>query len=161
MKRILAPIAVVLVILGFLVWWMSPTQVVKRRTSSLMNTLTMAEGSGQAERQSGSFSLTGLLEKELTLEAPNYEEANGTFDRTTVESGFSALANNAKFTKFEVKEFREVEVVGDEATVTAQVESVVALPEFRPLDGLYEVTMIWRKEEDGWRLAKAKWSESR
>ena len=160
MKRIFVIAAAVLVIGGFFIWWLSPAQVLKRQTEKLLSALTLVEGRNKAMGQMGVFSLNSMITKELELESPT-EQANGTFDRETVESGFSYLSSQAEFTKFDVREFQSVLVEGDRATVTALIEGVVALSNFRPVDGLYQVTLNWNREDDGWRLSKAKWVESR
>lgn len=158
MKKILIPVAAVLFV-AFLVWFLSPVQVVKRRTNKLMNTLTMEEGSGGTGRQFNVLALGNLIAEEITLETPDIEAANGEHGRDVINSGFSWLAGNAKFTKFEVVEFHSVVVDGDKATVSAKIEGVVVLPTYRPADGLYEVELDWKKEDDGWRLARSKWSQ--
>lgn len=160
MKRIFVIAAAVLVLGGFFIWWLSPAQVLKRQTEKLLSALTLAEGRNKAMGQMGVYSLNSMIMQQLELESPT-EQANGTFDRETVESGFSYLSSQAEFTKFDVREFQSVSVEGDRATVTALIEGVVALSNFRPVDGLYRVTLDWNREEDGWRLSKAKWVESR
>ncbi len=158
MKRILIPLVSAVILAAFFGWWLSPGEVVKRRTKSLMNTLTIGEGSGAATRHAGNFSLERLIAERLALETPVYEEASGEYDRTQITSGFSAMAGQAKFTKFRVEEFHSITFAGEEALVSATVEAVVALQEYRPLDGLYEVEFVWTHGDDGWRLSRMKWS---
>lgn len=159
MKR-LSIIATVLVAAVFLVWWLSPTQVVKRRTEKLMSTLTLEEGSGSAARHLNTLAFGNLIAEEVSLVAPTIEEASGDFDRSDLNNNFAWLTTQATFTKFEVVEFRSVEVDGDNATVEAKIEGIVSLRSYRPADGLYMVELGWRKADDGWRLARAKWTES-
>jgi hypothetical protein len=152
--------AALIVIGGFLVWWLSPGQVLKRRTEKLLSALTLTEGRNKALGHMGVYSLNSMITKELELETPT-EQANGTFEREQIESGFSYLGSQAEFTKFDVKDFQSVAVDGNRATVTVLIEGVVALSNYRPVDGLYQVSLDWQLEEDGWRLSKAKWVESR
>ena len=159
MKRNLPIAAAVVVIGGFLFWYLSTEQVLKRRTEKLLSVLTFEEKRSMMGSQMGSYSLNALVAKELVLESPS-SEANGNFGRDQIESGFAWLGGQAKFTQFEVKEFQAVTVNGNLATVEALIDGVVALSEYRPVDGLYQVTLDWQKEDDGWKLAKAKWVEA-
>src|SRR5687768_7476175 len=105
MKKILIPVAVLL-IAGFLAWYLSPTQVVKRRTNKLMKTLTLEQGSGGTGRHFNTLALGMLIAENLSLETPAIEEANGDHSRDAINSGFAWLAGqNGSFTKFEVVEF--------------------------------------------------------
>lgn len=160
MKRLAAVIALVLSV-AFAIWWFSPTQVVKRRTNKLMGTLTLEEGSGSAARHLNTLSFGGLIAEEVTLDVPGVGEANGEFSDQDLNAGFSWLTTQARFTKFEVTEFTKVGVGGDRAEVSAKVEAVVALPDYRPADGAYLMDLSWVREEDGWRLVRVKWREAR
>ncbi len=135
-------------------------QVVKRRCKTLLETLTLESGSGNAGRQLATYSLNALLASEVELETPSIDEANGTFERSEMESAFSWLCGQAKQTRFELEEFHSVIVSGDRADVALALNALVELPTYRPADGRYEVTFQWQKEKDGWRLARARWIEA-
>ena len=159
MKRpvILAIIFAVAGILG--VWWFSPTQVLKRRTESLLATLTLDGGTGKTSRHMAVYSLNARLASEVELVNPTIPEANGTLERSDIEAAFSWLCDQAKETRFKVKKFKSVTVNGDTAQVTLSLESLVVLPTYRPADGVYDATFDWRKEKDGWRLTRAVWKQ--
>ena len=159
MKRfaILAVSLAVAVIFGG--WWFSPTQVLKRRTESLLATLTLDSGTGKAGRQMAAYSLNALLASQVELENPEIQEANGNFERAELESAFSWLCNQARQTRFEAGKFHSVSVSGDAAKVKLSLTGLVELPTYRPADGTYEVTFDWQKEEDGWRLSRAVWQQ--
>ena len=53
----------------------------------------------------GVYSLNALLASEVELENPTIEEANGTFERSEMESAFSWLCEQAKQTRFELEKF--------------------------------------------------------
>lgn len=161
MKRILIPVAIVAVLAGFLFWWLSPTQVVKRRTMRLMDVMTMSEGSSPATRHLGVYSIGNLISSELVLDTPTISDANGIFQRSQIESGFSWLAGAAKSSTLKIEEIESITVNGNEATVKATIDAVVILSEYRPADGRYDVELDWRKEEDGWRLIRALWIDLR
>jgi hypothetical protein len=160
MKRYaISALTIVLVAaLGF--WWFSPEQVLKRRSKTLLSTLTLDAGTGIPGRQMGTYSLNALLASEVELENPTIREAQGTFDRAEIESAFSWLCNQAKQTRFELDHFREITVTGDKATVELTLIGLVELPNYRPADGKYDATFNWVKENDGWRLARASWKDA-
>ena len=159
MKR-LVPVLVVVALLGaFGFWWFSPVQVVKRRTQTLLETLTLDASAGRPVRQMGVYSLNALLSTEVALNTPTIPEANGVFERSEMESAFSWLCQHARQTRFKAKEFHHIRVAGDEAQVDFLLEGLVELPSYRPADGFYEVTFRWRMEEGSWRLARADWRE--
>jgi hypothetical protein len=159
MKRYAIPTVIAVIFIAFGVWWFSPTQVVKRRCNSLLSTLTMDAGSGAVSRQSGAYSLNALLAEEVKLDTPTISEANGTFERSELESAYSWLTNAAKETRFELQNFHSVTVNGDKATVELTLVGLVVLPTYRPADGTYDVTFQWEKKKDGWRLTDATWTQ--
>jgi hypothetical protein len=159
MKRLVIPLAVVGLLAVFALWWFSPTQVLKRRTESLLTTLTLDGGSGKVGRQMRVYSLNGLLASGVELDNPAIKEANGTFERAELESAFSWLCEQAKQTRFKAGKFHSISVSGDKARVTLTLNGLVELPTYRPADGKFDATFDWQKDEDGWRLARASWKQ--
>lgn len=159
MKRIALPLVVLALLGAFAFWWFSPVQVVKRRTKTLLETLTLEAGSGKGGRHLATYSFNALLASEVELEAPSIQEANGTFQRAEMESAFSWLCDQAKETRFELEKFHTVRVAGDRADVAFSLNALVELPNYRPADGNFKVTFQWQQEKDGWRLTSAKWTE--
>ncbi|RYD31048.1 MAG: hypothetical protein EOP87_15475 [Verrucomicrobiaceae bacterium] len=160
MKRPAILLFVIFILTGLGVWWFSPGQVLKRKTLSLLSTLTMESGVGTVSRQTGAYSLNAILAQEVELDTPTIKEANGTFERSELESAYSWLSSQAKQTRFEARDFRNIKVNGKEATVELRLTGLVELPNYRPADGDYDVVFLWRQEKDGWRLYKATWTES-
>jgi hypothetical protein len=158
MKRIGLPIVILAVLGAFLFWWFSPVQVVKRRTHTLLETLTMESGSGKVARQTGLYPLNALLAEEVELVAPSIPEADGTFGRDEMESAYSWLAGQAKQTRFKLLEIHSIKVEGRRADVSFSLEALVELPNSRPADGRYEVVFHWLDDERSWRLSKAEWN---
>ena len=159
MKRFALPV-VILALLGALgVWWFSPVQVVKRRSHTLLQTLTLEAGSGRGGRHLGAYTLNSLLAEEVELTAPSIQQANGTFARSEMESAFSWLCDQAKQTRFDLEDFHSIRVDGDQADVAFSLNALVELPSYRPADGVYEVTFHWQQEKDGWRLTRAQWDK--
>jgi hypothetical protein len=161
MKRYLPYAAVFLALVLAAAWWFSPAQVIKRRTLSLLDTLTMEPGEARSGRALGSYSLNALLAPEVELDTPTIGEANGTFDRGELESAYSWLSSNARETRFELDRFQSVTTEGDEGTVVFSLDALVELAERRPVDGHFEVTFRWRRDDLGkWRLHSASWDQT-
>ncbi len=141
---------------GLASWWYSPGQVVKRRTHTLLETLTLEAGSGTAVRQMGVYSLGALLADDVELETPSIQEAQGTFPRSEMESAFSSLCEHAKQTRFQLENIRSLKIDGDHADLTANLHALVELPTYRPVDGRFEVVFHWQRDKDRtWQLARA------
>lgn len=158
MKRIGLPLVIIALLGAFLFWWFSPVQVVKRRTATLLQTLTLDASSGKATRQAGVYSLNALLASEVELETPTLSEANGSFERSDLESAYSWLCEQARETRFELAGIRSIRIDGDAAVVECVLDAMVELPSHRPVDGRHRATLHWAREENVWRLSKAVWS---
>ena len=155
MKRLAVLLFLLLALTGFLLWWFQPSQVVKRRTHRLLETLTLDENTGRSIRQMGGYSLNQLLAPEVELSSSGISQANGSFERHEIESAYNWLCERAKFSRFSMDAVRSVTVEGDGATVSCSVDAIVELPEIRPADGRYRCTFRWSRGEDGWRLESA------
>lgn len=156
MKRpLLIGIVAAAIAIAFVVWWLSPTQVLKRTTHKFLSTVSLTEGSGFAARQMKVYQLNRLLAERVTLESAAVREANGTFDRQLLESAFTYLCRSAKQASFQREFFRSVRVDGDEAVVELRLDVLVDLGDYRPADALYDVEFHWLRAEDGWRLSRA------
>jgi hypothetical protein len=160
MKRVLLPLFAIVALVLFAVWWFSPKQVVKRRTQTLLRTLTLDSSTGTGTRQAGTYSLNALLAQEVELETTTLEEASGTFERDELESAYSWLCGQAKQTRFEMVDLQSVSVEDEHAKVEFLLNALVELPGSRPVDGRFDVTFHWRRSDDGWRLERAIWEES-
>lgn len=160
MKRIGLPVFVIALLGAFLFWWFSPVQVIKRKTKTLLETLTLQASTGTASRQLGGYALNALLAEEVELKSTSIREANGTFERSEMESAYSWLCGQAKHTQFDLISFHSVEIDDKTANVNFTLNAVVELPAYRPADGDYDVHFRWQREEDGWRLASATWTEA-
>ena len=142
----------------FLLWWFSPGQVLKRRVLVLFETVTLDKAAALSSRQMGVYSLNALLAPNVTIENQTIDEANGSFERSEIESTFSWLCQHAKQTRFELKNLEAVTISGDIGEVSCTVEALVELPAHRPADGIYHARFRWRRGDDGWRLESVLWT---
>jgi len=88
MRRLVLLAAVLAASAGFLAWWFSPGQIVKRRTRHVLDLLTLDAGTPATNRMLGTFSLGRLLDDPVALDLPSASEANGSFSRQDLEAGF-------------------------------------------------------------------------
>jgi hypothetical protein len=160
MKRLVATAVVGILVVGFAFWWFSPSQVLKRRTLSLLETLTLEPGTAVATRQMGGYSLNALLAPEVTLSTPSIGQANGTFERGELESAHAWLCQHVRQSRFDLERFGSVAVSGETAEVVLFLNALVELPSYRPVDGFYQATLRWRLEDGGWRIVQAVWHEA-
>lgn len=160
MRRFAFFAAVAVILAGFLFWWFSPGQVVKRRTKNLIDLANLEAGTAPASRALGSFTLTKLLDDPVALSVPSVDEANGTFARDELEAGYQWFCRSAKESRVRVTGFDDISVAGDEATVRATLDAQVMLPTYRPSDGPVRATFEWRKRDDGWRLVRLVWENA-
>lgn len=157
MKKLWFILAALLILVPLGAWWFSADQVIKRRTTHLMEVLTIRAGSGGSMRQAKVFSMNGMLAPEVELESPDISDANGSFDNQELESAFSWICQNAKSSEMHVTKFRKIAINGNKAEVIVDVKGYLELPSSRPADGKFLVTIHWVKGEDGWRFEKMVW----
>ncbi|MBC7980466.1 MAG: nuclear transport factor 2 family protein [Armatimonadetes bacterium] len=157
MKRYWIIICALLILVPAGVWWFSTEQVIIRRTKHFMEVMTISAGTGGALRQAKVYSLSAMLTPEIEIIAPDIPEAEGTFDKAEIESGFSWICTNTKRSNFEIGEFRNFSSTGDQAVMHFRVKAILELPGSNLLDGWYAVVMEWRKTGDGWRITKVVW----
>jgi hypothetical protein len=157
MKRVLLVLIPLVLLLALGLWWFSPQQAVKRRSSNLMEVLTLSEGAGMPMRQAKVFSLNAMMAPRVEIAAPEIPDADGSFDKQEIESAFSWICRHAKRSDFKITEWRRVEIDGDNALANFRAEGFLELPTYRPADGAYEVTIHWEKGSDGWRFRRIEW----
>ena len=157
MKRLAISLALLAAVAGLAAWWLSDTQVLKRRTHSLLTTLTIDSGNGKVGRQMGAYALNSLLAEQIELANPTLQEADGSFERSELEAAYSWLCNQCKETLFELRKIHSITVNGTDGNVSLTLVGLVELPTYRPVDGTFDVMLDWKKHEDGWRLTRATW----
>ena len=93
-KRLLISIVSIFTVLSA-AWWFSPEQVIKRRSISLFEILTIDLSKPPTTRALAVYSLHPYLATEVEVSTPTPEEANGTFAREELESAFSSICQHA------------------------------------------------------------------
>ena len=164
MRRLLIPLALALLVSGIFAWWWNqPERVVARRVAGLFNAANVEAGAGTISRGLRGSAIEGYLAPNITFKGPDgpTQEVDGLQSRDGVVSMYTALAKYCREIAIQPPEFGAITIDGDEATVEATADAVIELTnQNRPVDGIQNLTMKWRKIEGKWRLASAEWHET-
>ena len=164
MRRLLVTITAFLVLAGAFAWWWSrPERVVSRRVAGLFDSAEVGADAGNVTRSTRGTAIEGYLAPRITFEGPEgpTEEVEGSRRREDIVTMYGALARFSHEISLRDLDIQSVTVSGDQADVTATLDAVIALPnEERPVDGIQNLSLSWRKIDGKWLLERAKWSES-
>lgn len=162
MKRILMVILGVVVAGAFVAWWFSPTQVLQRRVSSLLDTASVPPGMSDAGRKARGAHLAKYLSRQVAVHPPESFDApvTGSVARDTASALYSGAASYCKEITFADLTFDDVQPNGETATITFRVDAIVDLPTRRPVDGILNVDSHWEKVDGAWLLTELSWTES-
>ncbi|MBU6171206.1 MAG: hypothetical protein KGQ87_06920 [Verrucomicrobia bacterium] len=136
-------------------WWFSPEQVIKRRSISFFEVLTIDLSKPPTTRALAVYSLHPYLAPEVEVSTPTPEEANGTFAREELESAFSSICQHALQCRFSEPVIEHVKVEGKRARVELILKAKVEFPEMRIADGPFRVKLDWLRGEKDWLLEQA------
>ena len=164
MRRLLVPIAALLVLLGiFLWWWYRPERVVARRVAGLFEAANVAADSGDLTRSTRGEAIGAFLADRISFEGPEgpTEEVEGPQDRDSIVGLYTGLAKYCRSASITDLDIESVTVEGDEAKVIATMDAIIELPNAeRPVDGIQNLDMTWTKSDGKWQLSSAKWKET-
>jgi len=153
-KRLLISIVSIFTVLSA-AWWFSPEQVIKRRSISLFEILTIDLSKPPSTRALAVYSLHPYLATEVEVSTPTPEEANGTFAREELESAFSSICQHALQCRFSEPVFEQVSIDGKRASVELNLQANVEFPGLRIADGPFRVKLDWLRGEKDWLLVRA------
>jgi len=153
-KRVIISFASIIVVLSA-AWWFSPKHVIKRRSISFFEVLTIDPSKAPATRALAVYSLHPYLAPEVEISATTPEEANGTFARDELESIFSSICQHALQCRFSEPVFEQVVIEGERATVQLSLQIKVEFPAVSVADGPFRVKLDWLRGEKDWELEKA------
>jgi len=153
-KRILISFVSIIVVLSA-AWWFSPEQVIKRRSISFFEVLTIDLSKPPTTRALAVYILHPYLAPEVEISTPSPEEANGTFAREELESAFSSICQHASQCRFYEPVFKHVSIEGNRASVELTLQVNVEFPEMRIADGPFRVKLEWLRGEKDWLLERA------
>lgn len=163
MKKIIL-IALPIALIAFGAWFFSDTQVIKRRSAAIIETLELSEGSSRIARAGKSQALRDLLADQVTI---IYPDGNNIF-KSPIKFSLPITLTNDRITTAhtyltETVDYMNVEnlKIGkptiQDTTATADVSLKLtaklkkASEQSTSLDG----TFLFTKTKKGWRLSKA------
>jgi hypothetical protein len=161
MRRVVIFGIALLLALGVALWWTSSTQVVKRRTKSLVAVLTIPSSEPATSRKIRAMSLDSFLGDSIQVVAKNIPDLEEPLGRDEINGAFSYFCDRATASTFTLKKFQSVEINGDEATVKTLISVRLDLPGGdRGISGNHEVTLVWQHAKDAWKLKSVDWHKA-
>ena len=158
MKKIIIYCAVALLFLGLFGWWYyQPERVLERRLDNLIETLNFDPSTSRTSRVMKSSSIGKFFDQQVELASP-IEQANGNFSPDDFQQGLSFLSENAREIMIKRDSTLQTKVEGDHATqefeadVNVDINRLINGP-----DGRYQITIHWRKTEEGWKIHSSTW----
>jgi hypothetical protein len=161
MKRVLPAIALLILIGLLLGWWFLPENVLKRRVGSLFDTASVPITMSELARSSRGPNVAEYLSMSVDIAAPeNFDDRMGAhYNRDDAAAFYSATARYCRQISFLEPEFTQVRIDGESAKVALDIDTIVELPDRRPVDGILKIEMSWEKVENRWLLSKVAWEE--
>jgi hypothetical protein len=164
MRRLLAPLALLLVLAGaFAWWWNRPERVVARRIAGLFEAAAVEPDAGNITRSTRGNAIEGFLAPNVAIGGPEgvEEYVDGPQSRSSLTSNYTLAAKNCRQISFQDLEVEEVSISGETAQAKAQVDAIVELTNSeRPADGILHLDMDWAKIEGKWVLSSVVWKET-
>lgn len=159
-KIIIVSVAVALGV-AFLIWWMSPTQVLKRRITNLIEEANVPAGMGKLGRNNRGPEVSEYMTEMIDVVPPSGldDDINHNYDRETVSRYYSALAHYCKEISSKDLEIEEINVNGEMAEIYFRMDLVVDLGSRRPADGIMVARTTWKKLDGTWLLEFIEWTE--
>jgi hypothetical protein len=106
------------------------------------------------------YSINALLAREVELSSGSHPEVDGMRERQELESLYAWMAEHVVQSSFERVGFDKVEIREPLAEVELTVDGVLELPGSKPVNGRYQVFLLWMKDENEWRLGHARWEKA-
>lgn len=151
-KPLYISITVFILIIGFLIWWFSDTQVVKRRTEELTHIFTIKADDGKSARVSKNQDLGELLSRTFScsIELDSYQRD---LQRDDLINAHLYLGQICQSSSVQIGEITIISLNDDSATVQADFSISVQEKGGRSHSESAPATLIWKKTEGGsWRL---------
>ena len=143
-------------LLGFMGWWYSPTQVMKRRCDSFFNVISFSEKQEPTAKQVQALKLADFLDRDITISGPQIsEEIESPISRGELQAVFSAIAEASSFIAITEREYEFIGVDGDEATAQVMVTVEIGHPEAASrFNGSHRMMLNWHRVKKVWVIDK-------
>jgi hypothetical protein len=164
MRRLFAPLVLLLVLAGgFGWWWYQPERVVARRIVALFEAAEVEDTASDLSRTTRGSAIEGFLAPNVSIRGTEETEEylDGPQSRDSLVANYTLAAKNTRRISFEPAEVDEVTVTGETAQAKARVDTIVELSNGdRPADGILHMEMEWKKIDGKWLLSSVSWKET-
>lgn len=160
-RRISIFALIVVLLLAFVGWWYSPTQVLKRRCDSFFNVISFSEKQAPAARHVQALKLADYLDRDVAISGKKLpEEIESPVSRGEMQAIFSAASDACRFIAITDRKFEFIGITGDDATVQALVKVAIGHPEGdKGFSGTHRLMLSWHRAKQVWGLTKVAWEK--
>ncbi|MGB6219420.1 hypothetical protein [Haloferula sp.] len=163
MKKILTAVAVVALLGLFFSWWFHPTNVLKRRAASFFETAEVPVTMSELARSSRGPNIAEYLADHVEVIAPKNleEDLRSGYSRDDAAAFYSGVARYCRQVSFLKPEAISVVHLGESnAKVALRIDTIVELPDRRPIDGILKIETTWEKVDGRWLMDGISWEET-
>jgi len=161
-------IPLIIILIGFLIWFFSSSQVIKRRTNTILESLELSEGSSRIARVTKSHSLKKILEPQIRITYPQGANIFGTsyplsepitISNDQAATAHSYLTESMDYMKTENTSFEITSI--DSKVATVQIQFTLITKQKKALEKSVTLTGIltFNKNEKTWLLDSAEFSK--
>lgn len=151
-KPLLVAAAALALTIGFLLWWFSDTQVLKRRTAELAGVFTIKADDGKAARLSKNQTLAGLLHPEFSCSV-DLENHRGEHSKDKLIEAHLYLGQVCEASAVRIGKIEVVSVSGKRAEVRSDFSFSVRLKGGESYTETAPATLSWSNADgSGWKL---------
>lgn len=136
-------------------WWFSPEQVIRRRTLSFFDVISVDVSKPPTTRALAVYQLHPYLAPEVEISSSAHEDASGTFVRDELESAFSSICQHAVQCRFYEAQISDVAIDGKRATVSVSLQVKLEFQSLKVADGPFRAKLEWERGEKNWLLVRA------
>ncbi|MBB5350509.1 hypothetical protein HNR46_000737 [Haloferula luteola] len=162
MKRV-SGAAIILALILMSWWWFSPTQIIKRRVASLIDTVQVPTGMSEIGRKSRGAHLADHLAASLEIHPPKhfFQTLPASLKRDSAAAGYAFFATTVRRISLEDLEFDQIDRDGNRAHVVFHLDAIVEMPSVTPVDGILHFDTQWILDPDlGWVMRSIQWHQT-
>lgn len=151
-KPLLALLAILIIVIGVLMWWFSDSQVIKRQTHAWIDTLTILSTDGKTSRAGKTQDFSGLLDASVTCSV-NISDYQSDFQHDELEAAHHMMVHNCESSSAQIGNLEISEITGTQATVQADLNLALTEQGGRKHGESCKLELIWTKTDAGtWKI---------
>ena len=161
MKRYLIALLLGLLLGGFCFWWNSPTQVLTRKTTSLLESISFPAQTPALKRQLQRDRFCSFFAPSVSFPSSNTPPFNSEVPLEEIEHAFSWLCSHALSSQFSIQKIHSVSIHSSSVTLSFSALVSLSLPNSSPIiHQPYSVSLTWQSLNHEWKITHAQWSPS-